>query len=130
MASNYSTPAAAALGPMFVVLKIAGATYLVWLGVKMWRRRSSVTTTATGASPKVRPMRAAVTGFAFGLSNPQAIVFYVALLPAVINPGASAGLYVVLGAVLCTVMMVVAAVYITLGSRARNQRSSKLLQSI
>jgi len=67
--------AAAALGPMFVVLKIAGATYLVWLGVKMWRRRSSVTTPATGASPKVRPMRAAVTGFAFGLSNPQALVF-------------------------------------------------------
>jgi len=69
-------------------------------------------------------MRAAVTGFSFGLSNPQAIVFYVALLPAVINPGASAGLYVVLGVVLCAVMMVVATVYITLGSRARRSAIS------
>jgi len=57
---------------------------------------------------------------ALGLSNPQAIIFYVALLPAVITPGTGTGVYVVLAVVLCVVMAAVSAVYITLGSRARD----------
>ncbi len=109
--------AAATLGTMFVVLKIAGAAYLVWLGLKTWRRRLPAAAPLGGASTKVGPVRAAATGVALGLSNPQAIVFYVALLPAV-TPGGGAGLYVVLAVVLCVVMAAVSAVYIVLGSRA------------
>jgi len=56
--------------------------------------------------------------------NRQAIVFYVALLPAVINPGAGAKLYAALAVVLCAAMAVVATVYIALGSRARRAVSS------
>jgi threonine/homoserine/homoserine lactone efflux protein len=112
--------AAATLGTMFVVLKIAGTAYLVWLGVRMWRRRSPAEAPPVGASTKVGPSRAAATGVALGLSNPQAIVFYVALLPAVITPGTGAGVYVILAVVLCVVMAAVSAVYITLGSRARH----------
>jgi len=80
---------------MFVVLKIAGAAYLMWLGIKMWRRPSTGAVPVASAPPKIRTVRAAATGLALGLSNPQAIVFYVALLPAVITPGAGAGLYAV-----------------------------------
>lgn len=116
--------AAAALGPMFVVLKIAGAAYLMWLGIKMWRRPSTGAVPVASAPPKIRTVRAAATGLALGLSNPQAIVFYVALLPAVITPGAGAGLYAVLAVVLCAVMAVVATVYIALGSRARRAVAS------
>ena len=115
--------AAAALGPMFVALKIAGAAYLIWLGVRMWRRLLSGPSPVVGAAPKVRPVCAAATGLALGMSNPQAIVFYVALLLAVINPGAGAGLYAALAVVLCAAMAV-AAVYIALGSRARRAVSS------
>jgi threonine/homoserine/homoserine lactone efflux protein len=111
--------AAATLGPMFVVFKFAGAAYLAWLGVRMWRRRASGTTPIASAPSEVKPVRGAVTGVALGLSNPQAIIFYVALLPAVIPPGAGPGLYAVLAVVLCAVMAAVATVYITLGSRAR-----------
>jgi len=116
--------AAAALGPMFVALKIAGAAYLIWLGVRMWWRLLSGPSPVVGAAPKVRPVCAAATGLALGMSNPQAIVFYVALLLAVINPGAGAGLYAALAVVLCAVMAVVATVYIALGSRARRAVSS------
>lgn len=118
------TAAAAALGPLFVVFKIAGASYLVWLGVKMWRRPSTDAVPLATAAPKVRPIRSAATGLALGLSNPQAIVFYVALLPAVITPGAGAGLYAVLAVVLCAVMAVVSTVYIALGTRARRAVAS------
>jgi len=116
--------ATATLGTMFVVLKIAGAAYLVWLGIRMWRRRSPAEAPPVGASTKVGPSRAAATGIALGLSNPQAIVFYVALLPAVITPGTDASVYVVLAVVLCVVMAAVSAVYITLGSRARRTANS------
>ncbi len=116
--------AAAALGPMFVALKIAGAAYLIWLGVRMWWRLLSGPSPVVGAAPKVRPVCAAATGLALGMSNPQAIVFYVALLLAVINPGAGAGLYAALAVVLCAAMAVVATVYIALGSRARRAVSS------
>jgi len=112
--------AAATFGAMFVLLKIAGAAYLVWLGIKMWRRRPPVAAPPGGASTRAGPVRAAATGVALGLSNPQAIVFYVALLPAVITPGAGPGVYVALAVVLCVVMAAVSAVYITLGSRARH----------
>ncbi len=116
--------AAATLGTMFVVLKIAGAAYLVWLGIRMWRRRLPAAAPLGGTSTKVGPVRAAATGVALGLSNPQAIVFYVALLPAVITPGTGAGVYVVLAVVLCVVMAAVSAVYIALGSRARRTANS------
>lgn len=66
----------------------------------------------------------AATGLALGLSNPQAIVFYVALLPAVITPSAGVGLYAVLAVVWCAVMAMVATVYITLGSKARRAAAS------
>ena len=119
--------AAATLGTMFVVLKIAGAAYLVWLGLKTWRRRLPAAAPLGGASTKVGPVRAAATGVALGLSNPQAIVFYVALLPAVITPGTDASVYMVLAVVLCVVMAAVSAVYITLGSRARRTAVSPRL---
>lgn len=111
--------AAATLGPVFVAVKIIGAIYLVWLGIKMWHRRPAGTTSAGSGTPRARPVRSVATGVALGLSNPQAIVFYVALLPAAITPGAGVRLYVVLALVLCVVMAVVASVYIALGSRAR-----------
>lgn len=110
--------AAATLGMFFVALKVVGAVYLVFLGVRMWRR-SPAEVPPGAASTGAGPFRAAATGLALGLSNPQAIIFYVALLPAVIKPGTGAGVYVGLAVVLCVVMAAVSAAYITLGSRAR-----------
>lgn len=66
--------AAAALGPVFIAIKIAGAIYLAWLGIKMWRRPPAATTPASSTTPRTRPVRAVATGFALGVSNPQAIV--------------------------------------------------------
>lgn len=116
--------AAAALGPVFIAVKVAGAAYLLWLGIKMWRRPPAATKPAASATPPVGPVRAVATGFVLGVSNPQAIVFYLALLPAVITPGAGVGLYSVLAVALCAVMAIVATAYIALGARARRAAAS------
>jgi threonine/homoserine/homoserine lactone efflux protein len=53
------------------------------------------------------------------LSNPQAILFYVAILPGVVVEDGSGLQYLAFAAALLAVMAVVAAAYIALGVKAR-----------
>ncbi len=120
------TAAAAALGPLFVVLKLAGGVYLLCLAAEMWRRAGVVAPPAERAAARSR--LAGVSGGWHGVglgallivSNPQALVFYVAVLPAVLG-GHSIGRneYLLLCAVLISVMAMVAAAYIPLATRVR-----------
>jgi threonine/homoserine/homoserine lactone efflux protein len=113
------TAAAAALGPMFVVVKVVGAAYLVWLGLRLWRRRPEpVAQSAPVDSPSFG--RGAAVGAGLALSNPQAILFYVAILPGVVTEELHALQYLSYAAALVVVMALVAAVYIGLGARARS----------
>jgi threonine/homoserine/homoserine lactone efflux protein len=77
------TAAAAALGPLFAAVKLAGAGYLVWLGVRLWRR-SSAAPTLPAAPDGASVGRGFAAGVVLALSNPQAILFYVAILPGVV----------------------------------------------
>lgn len=81
--------AAAALGPLFLAVKLAGAAYLVWLGVKLWRR-SVVDVDGVGAAAQTTlPLgREILVGLAMALGNPVAVMFYVALLPTVLDVSA------------------------------------------
>lgn len=117
------TAAAAALGPLFVAVKAAGAAYLIWLGVRAWRRSPEA---ARRAAPVevVSFGRGLAAGAALAVSNPQALLFYVAVLPGVADEGAPVTQYVAFGGVLLVVMACVAAVYIFLGARARTAAAS------
>lgn len=70
----------------FEAVKWAGAAYLVWLGVALWR-----------AKPGDRPPIRIVTGryarqaFLITLLNPKAIVFYMAFFPLFVDPERHAG---------------------------------------
>src|SRR5260370_38042555 len=66
---------------VFTLLKLAGAAYLAYLGVPAIRhRRSLAASLGTPAEPRTisRILR---DGFFVGLTNPKAIVFFVAVLP-------------------------------------------------
>lgn len=66
---------------VFTVLKLAGALYLIWLGVGAIRRRKGLRT-AFGAAPAPRPDRSAVReGFVVGVTNPKALILFGAILP-------------------------------------------------
>lgn len=66
----------------FTVLKFAGAAYLVWLGVKLWRAPVQV---AAEAPP--RPAwQAAREAFVVTALNPKSIAFFVAFVPQFITP--------------------------------------------
>jgi len=73
----------AASGLAFTVLKWAGAAYLLWLGVKMWR--APVGEGAPAALPARRAFRDAYVVTAL---NPKSIAFFVAFVPQFITPAA------------------------------------------
>lgn len=70
---------------MFRALQLAGAAYLVWLGIGMLRARPQ----AAAAAPSATPLsdRAALrTGFLTNALNPKTMVFIVSLFMQVVGP--------------------------------------------
>ena len=66
---------------VFTVIKLAGAAYLVFLGVQAIRHRRALAE-ALGGAGGGRPVRRTLAdGFVVGATNPKAIVFFVAVLP-------------------------------------------------
>jgi homoserine/homoserine lactone efflux protein len=82
---------------LFAIVRYGGATYLVYLGVRLLvaaaRAATVVPTPDTGASAP--PLRAGTNafwqGFLTHLSNPKAILFWSALLPQFLDTGRAVG---------------------------------------
>jgi threonine/homoserine/homoserine lactone efflux protein len=72
----------------FTTLKLAGAAYLVYLGVKAWRQRGSLRAAFAESGPPVHGglLRTLGEGFAVGVANPKTIVFFAAVLPQFADP--------------------------------------------
>ena len=70
------------LGNAFVVIKYLCAAYLVWIGLSLFLSRPS---TAASEQSAQNHHSAIIIGFLLTLSNPKAIMFYVALFPAFVN---------------------------------------------
>jgi threonine/homoserine/homoserine lactone efflux protein len=70
---------------IFLLLKYAGAAYLVWLGVKMLR--SSPSGPGQGAL-RDRTVRPFLLGVSIGLGNPKAILFHASIMPLILDLGA------------------------------------------
>jgi threonine/homoserine/homoserine lactone efflux protein len=71
---------------LFTVLKWVGAAYLVYLGIKLWRAGGTL-----DAAPRTDAVSAAkMLGHAWLVTalNPKSITFFVAFLPAFIDPTA------------------------------------------
>ena len=116
----------AASSTAFLVVKLTGAAYLVYLGLRALYVRPSAETVerATGASPG-RLLR---DGFVVALLNPKTALFFAALLPQFIHPGASPlAQSLVLGCVFVCIAMCTDSIYVltaaTLGARLRQRTS-------
>jgi threonine/homoserine/homoserine lactone efflux protein len=65
---------------VFTVMKLAGAGYLIYLGVRAWRDRHKVVISEAGARAR-DSWRAVRDGFVVGVANPKAAIFFAAILP-------------------------------------------------
>jgi len=74
---------ASALGPAFLLIKIAAIAYLLYLAWGLWT--APVTPLHDDALPSPKPSRSGITtGLAVALSNPKALVFFSAVVPSVL----------------------------------------------
>jgi threonine/homoserine/homoserine lactone efflux protein len=115
---------AEALHGAFLLVKYLGVAYLLYLAWKMWF--TPVATHAETLAPRPgSSVRMFLAGLAVTLGNPKIMVFYLALLPTIID---LAGITLVAWLELtCTMLVVVAVVdlaYIALAARARRLLTS------
>ncbi|AZD09987.1 Threonine efflux protein [Pseudomonas chlororaphis] len=107
---------------LFSVLKIAGALYLVYLGIGMLRRRA-VEEEVTVDAPRVSAWAALGTGFLTNALNPKTMIFVVSLFMQVMRPGTAPGVQIGYGAIIVLAhvlwFVAVALFFSTPGIRAR-----------
>lgn len=71
---------------LFQLLKLAGAGYLIYLGIQAIRHRHTMVEAAPSEPQAAR--RLIWQGFVVGFTNPKSIVFFVAVLPQFADPAA------------------------------------------
>ena len=109
----------ALLSEIFEVVRWAGAAYLIWLGIRAWRDHGAET---VGVVPAAKQASRAVflQGFLIAITNPKAIIFYIAFLPQFVDSRLPAGpqLLVMIGTMIVMALLTDGA-YALLAGRAR-----------
>lgn len=115
------TLVAQVMGTFFLAVKYAGAAYLLWLAYKYW-------TAPVHAEPEIdaASLRNGFFGqLALGLGNPKAIVFFLALLPSIIDMRhVSFTGYAALSAATWILFPAIGLIYAALAARVRTYLTS------
>lgn len=72
---------------VFSTVKLVGAAYLVFLGVRAIRSRGELPAAFDGDNQEHRRRRVFWEGFVVGATNPKAVVFFAAVLPQFVQVG-------------------------------------------
>lgn len=93
---------------VFTVLKLAGAGYLVFLGVQAVRHRRSLAEALGARVEQKTAARIVMDGFLVGVTNPKVIVFFAAMLPQFVDrqAGHVPGQIILLGAIFAAIAMI------------------------
>ncbi len=67
---------------VFAILKYLGVCYLLYLAYRMWTAPGNL---REGSLPRGSSLRLFLSGMAITLGNPKIMVFYLALLPAIVD---------------------------------------------
>jgi threonine/homoserine/homoserine lactone efflux protein len=120
---NFANAAAASVGlaaiiaassGAFVALKLGGAAYLVYLGVKALRTSAPLEAPVAAKVPAVKLLR---DGFFVALLNPKTALFFAALLPQFIDPAAPAlQQSLILGSVFVAIALCTDSIYVLTAS--------------
>ena len=107
---------------VFTVIKLAGAAYLVYLGVQTFRhRRELARALYAPVEPKVL-RRILADGFLVGIFNPKVIAFFMAVLPQFVDRAAGSvpAQLLVLGAIFCAIAVLCDCTWALLAGAARS----------
>jgi threonine/homoserine/homoserine lactone efflux protein len=109
--------------PVFVAVRVAGAAYLVWLGLHALRdalRPRELTPGREVTRPsRLAPARAFRHGLVSNLGNPKMVVFFTSLLPQFVSSGGGFPALLALGLLFCAMTFTWLALYAAAVARAR-----------
>ena len=104
---------------LFVAIKWVGVAYLLYLAWKLWTAPAASVEVAE-TDDRQHGWRAFIASLMLTLANPKTILFFLALLPTVINLASLNALrFIEISAVMCVVLPCVLGAYAFLAARAR-----------
>jgi threonine/homoserine/homoserine lactone efflux protein len=119
---------------IYTAVKLAGAAYLVWLGVRTYVRRRSLAASLRGPVERTSDRRILREGFVVGVTNPKAAVFFAAILPQFTDPdlGHVPLQMLILGLVFTLIALVLDGIWALLAGTARDRlaASPRTLEAI
>jgi threonine/homoserine/homoserine lactone efflux protein len=71
--------------PVFVIVKYAGAAYLLYLAYRLWTAPVAPTTVTAEIEGGQKPLQLFLGSLALTLANPKTMIFFLALLPTVVH---------------------------------------------
>lgn len=71
------------MGELFVLVKYLGGTYLVWMGIQLWRAKTKAIEARDQADPSL--LSSFIAGLLLTLGDQKAILFYLGLFPAFLD---------------------------------------------
>lgn len=105
---------------LFAVIKWIGVAYLFYLGMSALRSKASALTVTADTGRAVGGLRAFWQAVVVELSNPKALLYFVALLPQFVDPAQPVGLQMlVYGATTVALDTLAYSVYAWLGSKTQ-----------
>jgi len=72
---------------LYLVLKIAGAAYLIWIGIQFLRAGPAAVATSVSAPDSLPAATSARKGLLIGLTNPKAMVYFGSIFTLFLKPG-------------------------------------------
>jgi len=74
---------------LFLIMKVMGASYLIYMGIKQFRNLSNVFDGNNGVKIEKNSWKVFRKGFLVSVTNPKPIVFFTAIFPIFLNPSAA-----------------------------------------
>jgi threonine/homoserine/homoserine lactone efflux protein len=123
------TAIATTLGPLFQIVKYAGAAYLLWLGYRVFKGAAAPMAVAPRSGRGL--LKDIGLGMLVTFGNPKAILFYGALLPTFLDmTQIRSGDFLVLAAIVVMISYIVYGGYILVAERSRRFLSSSVASRI
>lgn len=116
----------AAAPRLFLIVKWAGAAWLLTLGVRLWRRESAPAADTATLPTLAAPSSMFARGWLVTLLNPKGLLFFAALMPQFVDPLRPTGRQMVLlGATHVALAVAVLSTYVLFAGRLRTLVTEK-----
>ena len=116
---------------VFIAIKWLGISYLVYLAITVWR--STYQTSESITTPVVKSaFSQLLSGFILTMGNPKMMLFYIALLPSLLNPNnITFSGYLSLSMAVVAVLIIVFSIFVLASTKVRHMvRDTKAVRKL